>query len=146
MIVRKFLIVYEIVLHFCADEREPVCVTSAAVLERAVPTPSELPYCPNEELQSYDVEQLTREMLFQLQSESISLQQYYNTVIVCVAPLLLSYLNKDFSWMRKEERRVTSTVKPHTAYVSLCLQLVFAVCDLSEQLNANGPLINTNRV
>ena len=126
---------------FFADESDPVCVTSATVLDRAVPTPSEKPHQLDEELPSSDVEHLTPEMLFQLQSESISLQRYYNTVFTCVAPLLLSYMNRDFPWMREEERGVASAVKPVAAHISLCLQLLFTVSDLSEQLNTDGPPI-----
>ena len=61
------------------------------------PMPHDLPS------QSHDqLEELAVEVLEQLQSEQVSLDQYCSSVITSTAPLLPGYLNKQLTWATPE--------------------------------------------
>ena len=77
-------------------------------------------------------------MLLFLQSEQVSLEQYCHSVIACVTPLLLDYLNKHVPQLggdgEVKHGDSSGSCRPLPVYIAICLQLLGAVVDLLKQL------------
>ena len=110
---------------FYADDLE---FLGSAVQAAGVVTIDKLHQSEHDE--SHDLEQLTEDMLLQLQSEELPLEQYCHAVITHATPLMMSYMNKDFPSSRKD----TNDHRLPTAYMAVCLQLLFTTTDLLDTL------------
>ena len=75
------------------------------------------------------IEELTVEMLDQLQSQRLSLDQYCNSIITSTATLLPGYLNKHLSWttLQGDELPVVGGV---SADIAIAIQLVATAMEL----------------
>ena len=84
--------------------------------------------------QSHDqLEELTAEMLKQLQSEQISLDQYCSSVITTAAPLLPGYLNKPLTWTAPDgEGSGVAVGHSVAAHVAVAMELLSAVVELMD--------------
>ena len=86
--------------------------------------------------QSYDqLEELTVEMLEQLQSEQFLLDQYCSTILTNTAPLLLGYLNRHLTWTTTDGGEVPvgrGQVHSVAAHLAVAMELLSAVVELKE--------------
>ena len=86
--------------------------------------------------QSHDhIEELTVEMLDQLQSQQLSLEQYCSSIITSTATLLPGYLNKHLSWttLQGDELPVVGGV---SADIAVSIQLVAVAMELMKMKKA----------
>ena len=102
-------------------------MSSFGLLEQMKSTTTVLHKLP---IRSHDhIEELTVEMLDQLQSQQISLEQYCTSIITSTASMLPGYLNKHLSWttLQGDELPVVGGV---CADIAVSIQLLAAAMEL----------------
>lgn len=77
------------------------------------------------------LEELTIEMLDQLQSEQLSLNQYCCSIITSIAPLLPGYLNKRLVWTTTDEDKLAPS-ESVAACIAVSTDLMSATMELIE--------------